>query len=298
LTTLGGSARATAVGGVAILLWSALAVLTTASGAIPPFELMTLSFAAAFAAAAIRAAWLGRVAIRRLRQPGGAWALGFCALFLYHALYFFALRATSPSEASLIAYLWPLLIVLFSAATPGQTLRPAHLAGALLGLAGTALLVLARPAAGAGLAPWLGDAAALGCAFVWSGYSVLNRRYAFVPSDVIAATCGPVALAGLACHLAWEPWVGPTGAQWAAIVALGLGPVGLAFIAWDHATKHGSLPLLGAASYLAPLFSTILLVAFGHAPASLALFAAAALILAGAAVAGLATSVTSDLRRA
>jgi hypothetical protein len=37
------------------------------------------------------------------------------ALFGYHALYFAALRLAPPAEAGLISYLWPLLIVLFSA---------------------------------------------------------------------------------------------------------------------------------------------------------------------------------------
>ena len=48
----------------------------------------------------------------------------------------------------------------------------------------------------------------------------------------------------------------PDPGQWLAIALLGLGPTGLAFLAWDYATKHGRLPLLGALSYLAPLLST------------------------------------------
>ena len=42
-------------------------------------------------------------------------ALGVGGLFGYHALYFAALRLASPVEAGLSCYLWPLLIVLFSA---------------------------------------------------------------------------------------------------------------------------------------------------------------------------------------
>ncbi|WP_298215922.1 hypothetical protein [Acidocella sp.] len=61
--------------------------------------------------------------------------------------------------------------------------------------------------------------------------------------------------------------------------------MGLAFLAWDQATKHGNLPLLGALSYLAPLVSTLLLVLTGHAPASLALALAALLVVGGAALA-------------
>jgi drug/metabolite transporter (DMT)-like permease len=78
----------------------------------------------------------------------------------------------------------------------------------------------------------------------------------------------------------------PVGAwQWAAILLLGLGPTGLAFLAWDYATKHGHLALLGPLSYLAPLLSTLLLVASGETPARLTLLLSALLIIGGSAVA-------------
>jgi drug/metabolite transporter (DMT)-like permease len=283
--TTGRSARATAVGAVAILLWSSLALLTTATPGVPPFELLTLSFAVAFAASLGALAARGREALARLRQPLAPWMLTFAGLFGYHALYFAALKTAPPAEASLVNYLWPMLIVVFSALLPGGRLRLRHVAGAALGLAGTALLLSRGGGVPGDGGPVLGLAAALGAALTWSGYSVLNRRFAEVPSEMIGGVCGAVALAGLACHLALEPSVMPGAGGWAAVVLLGLGPTGLAFFAWDFATKHGNLPVLGALSYLAPLLSTALLVAAGQAEASAALAAAAALTVAGAVVA-------------
>ena len=87
------------------------------------------------------------------------------------------------------------------------------------------------------------------------------------------------------CHVLVEPSVVPSLGQWEAVVLLGLGPTGLAFLAWDHATKHGRLPVLGALSYLAPLVSTLLLILTGQAEGSLMLIAAAALIIGGAVLA-------------
>ena len=90
----------------------------------------------------------------------------------------------------------------------------------------------------------------------------------------------------LACHLAFETTVIPAGAGvWASIVALGLGPVGLAFYVWDHGVKRGDIGLLGVLAYATPALSTLLLVATGYARASLALGLACALVIAGAAVA-------------
>ena len=291
----GASVRATGIGVVAILLWAALALFTARTRGVPPFELLFLTFAVAFAGGLVLV-WM-RGGFARMRQPWPVWATGFGGIFGYHALYFTALNAAPPAEASLIAYLWPLLIVLLAAALPApggagdRRLRPRHLIGAALGLAGTALILLGGRTGGIGPGnigmggSALGYGAAFGCAVVWAGYSVLNRRFPGVPSDVICGICGAVALAGLACHVALERPVRPDAGQWAAILALGIGPVGLAFYAWDHATKHGQLALLGTLSYLAPLLSTLLLIATGEAQASAAILLAAVLVIAGAAVA-------------
>jgi drug/metabolite transporter (DMT)-like permease len=92
-------------------------------------------------------------------------------------------------------------------------------------------------------------------------------------------------MAGALCHFAFEVTAAPDARQWAALVALGIGPTGLAFLAWDHATKHGQLALLGVLAYLAPMLSTAALVLAGLAPASWLLFAAAGLTIAGALIA-------------
>ena len=278
-----GSIRATMIGICAILLWAALALFTVAASGIPSFELLALSFAVAAVSGLVLLAARGRSALADLRQPAAPWLLAFCGLFFYHALYFYALSAAPPAQASVLAYLWPLLIVLLSAALPGEGLRLRHLGGAVLGLGGTALIILSHGASEAVSATSAaGFAAALGCAVVWSGYSVLNRRFADVPSGMLVGVCGAVALAGGLCHVALEPNVAPSPVQWLAVVLLGLGPTGLAFLAWDHATKHGRLPVLGALSYLAPLVSTLLLILTGQTPATASLLLAAILIIAGA----------------
>ena len=279
------TARATAIGIVAILLWAGLALATVGARGLPPFELLALSFAVACLAGLGLLACRGRAGLAELLQPPAPWLTAFCGIFLYHALYFFALSAAPAAEASLIAYLWPLLIVLFAALLPGERLRLRHLLGALLGLGGTALILIGGSPTGASRAGLAGYLAAFACALVWSGYSVLNRRFEGVPSGMIIGVCGAVALAGAACHVAFENTARPDAGQWLAVVVLGLGPTGSAFLAWDHATKHGRLALLGALSYLAPLLSTGLLILAGQASASGTLLVAALLVIGGAATA-------------
>ncbi len=276
--------KATLIGGLAVLLWSLLALFTVGAGELPRFQLMAMTFAVAFLASIgflLRRGWQ---ALAILRQPLGAWVLGVSGLFGYHLFYFLALANAPAVEASLIAYLWPLLIVLFSALLPGARLAWFHLAGALLGFLGAALLVTGERL-DFELAYWPGYAAAAVCALTWSGYSVLNRRFAAVPTEVVAGFCGVVALLAALCHFALETTVMPQGKAWLAVLGLGLGPVGFAFFFWDYGTKRGNLPVLGALSYGAPLFSTLILVAFGLAQSSLSLWLACLMIVGGAALA-------------
>jgi drug/metabolite transporter (DMT)-like permease len=282
------SRAATLIGLGAIGLWSALALLTASAGRIPPFQLAAMTFAIGGGLGLVYAAARGRLAA--FRQPWRVWLVGVGGLFGYHALYFAALSRAPPAEASLIAYLWPLLIVLFSALPPGERLRARHVLGAALGFAGAATL-LAGGSAGFGAHALdaevaFGDALALACAFVWSSYSVLSRRLKAAPTEAVAGFCLATSALAAICHFAFETTIAPAGlTQWAAIVGLGLGPVGLAFYLWDYGVKHGDLRLLGVAAYAAPALSTIILVVAGFAQATASLGLACALIVGGAVVA-------------
>ncbi|MFE7412140.1 aromatic amino acid exporter YddG [Streptomyces laurentii] len=272
--------RATGIGALAVLLWAALALFTTLTGSIPPFQLTAMAFAVGGLLGLPRALRGGREMMRGL--PAGAWVLGVGGLFGYHFFYFLALRNAPAVDAGLIAYLWPLLIVVFSALLPGERLRWWHTAGAVLGLAGTFLLVTGGQGVQLRGAYLLGYLAAAVCALVWSAYSVANRRYPQVPTDMVAFFCLATAVLAGVAHLLFETTVRPDGPQWLAVLALGLGPVGGAFYVWDHGTKHGDIRLLGTFSYFAPLLSTALLVVAGRADASWLVVAACVLIAGGA----------------
>jgi drug/metabolite transporter (DMT)-like permease len=270
-------------------MWSTLAPLTAAAAGIPPLELLAATFGIAFVCGLSGLLLVGgRTAIRKLSQPVRYLAFAVTALFGYHALYFTALRLAPPAQASLLAYLWPLFIVVFSTLGDRQArIQTRHILGTLLGLTGTALLIMSReehqiPAA----SRHLGLLAALGCALTWSSYSVFNRRFRNVPTEAMVIVCGIVAVLGWAAHWVMaEETVLPHLPQWLVILALGIGPVGVAFFAWDYGTKQGNISLLGTLSYAAPVLSTLLLVIFGRASASISLLVACALVTMGAWVA-------------
>ncbi len=278
------STAATLIGLIAILLWGLLALFTVASGEVPPFQLNALCFAIGGMVGA--ATWIRRPhKVRALRQPPQVWAFGIAGLFGYHALYFAALRLAPPAEAALVNYLWPLLIVLFSGLLPGDRLRAIHVAGAVIGFSGVVVLSLGADL-GARPEHIPGYLCAFGAALFWSSYSVLSRRLANVPTDAVVGFCFGTAALSVVCHLLFETTVWPANeVQWAAVVALGLGPLGAAFYAWDIGCKRGDIRLLGVGAYAAPVISTVTLVLAGYAETKLTLWLACALIVGGALVA-------------
>lgn len=274
--------RATLAGFAAVLLWSSLAVLTTATGDIPPFQLLAMGFGIAGLAGVATVLRPGGSGMAGLRQPLAAAVLGIGALFGYHALYFIALKRAPAVEANLINYLWPLLIVVFASLLGGVAVRPAQWLGTVLGLAAAFLLVSRGGGVDIDPAHVPGYLAALGAALVWALYSVLNRRFEAVPSAAMAGACLVVGLLGAAAHLALETTVAPTPLQWGVITVLGLGPTGVAFWLWDVGTKRGDIAVLGTLSYAAPVLSTGLLLLFGRAVPHWTQAVAVALLLAGA----------------
>ena len=274
------SGKATLIGFTAILMWSLLALLTIGSAPVPPFLLNALCFGIGGTFGLI---WTARgPGIGVLRTVSWkVYAFGTAGLFGYHALYFTAFRLAPTAETGLIAYLWPLFIVLLSGLLPGERLGFRQIAGALVAFGGAALLVLHRADTGEGSA--VGMALAFLCAITWAGYSVLSRHLGRVPTESVTVFCLATAALSVAAHLALEDTLWPNNAfGWLSIAALGLGPVGAAFFAWDIGMKKGDIQLLGVASYAAPLLSTLALVAAGIVPATTLILLAAAFIAIGA----------------
>ena len=276
---------ATLIGLTAILMWSLLAVLTVATGKIPAFQLAAMTFGIGAMVGLLT--WIGRPEAKlALRQRPVAWIVGVGGLFGYHALYFLALRFAPPAEAGLLNYLWPLLIVLFSSLLPGERLASHHIVGAVLGLAGTALLFAHNGISGFAPGQLPGLLAAFVAAFVWAGYSVMSRKLKSVPTDAVAGFCLVTAILAVLVHVLLERTVWPdTPLQWLAVIALGIGPVGAAFYAWDVGMKRGDIRVLGAASYATPLLSTSFLILAGFAEPSANIAVAAVLIAGGGLIA-------------
>jgi drug/metabolite transporter (DMT)-like permease len=277
---------ATAIGFLAVLMWGLLAYLSKSAEAIPPLQLNAMGFFVGGLVGAASWPFRPRAHLVLFGQKWQVWALNVGALFGCHLLYFIAIRNAPAVEVSLIAYMWPLLIVVFSAFAPGEKLKWYHILGVVLGVAG-AFIVISKGQfnlLSGGLQ--LGHIIAIPYAIMWAGFSVLIRKYGAVPSDIVVGFCfASATLSGIA-HFALEPTLwNLNSSQVFAVLSLGLLPMGLAFYAWDFGMKHGDRMILGVSSYAAPLLSTLVLIATGFAVYHWSIAVGCLLITAGAIIA-------------
>lgn len=263
---------------LAIGIWSSLAILSTLTLGLPP--LFTTSVALAVGGL------VGLVRARDWRVPLPTFLVGLGGIFGYHALLFAAFSLAPAVEVNILNYLWPLLIVVLSPLVlPGLGLSPRHILGALLGLAG-AVIVVRGGGSGPGGGSLFGLGLAGAAALVWSLYSLLTKRLPPFPTGAVGGFClasgllslGLLALTGGGTLLE----VRPSPGQWLALLALGLGPMGAAFYAWDASLKRGDPRVIGSLAYLTPLLSTFNLVAFGGRRFTASTALALVLIVGGA----------------
>jgi len=268
--------RATLDALAAIALWGTLAVLGLKLRHVPPFLLV--------GTALLLGALVGARGIRLRGLRPRVLLLGVYGLFTYHLCLFLALRLAPPVEANLVNYLWPLLIVVLSPLLLANThLRPRHVAGALMGFGGAALLVTGGKL-GFSREGALGYLFALAAAVIWSTYSLLTKRIGDFPTSAVATFCLASGLLSLACHAIFEERYLPAVADLPYLLVIGLGPMGAAFYLWDRAMKGGDPRVIGTLAYLTPLLSTFLIAAVGEGRVTWLSLAAMALIVGGALV--------------
>ena len=276
----------------AIVLWAGLAPLSVTLHQVPPFLLTGMGLVIGSSVGAVLAVSQGQ----SWRVPLSTLALGVYGLFGFHFLLFIALRNAPPVQANLVNYLWPLGIVLMAPLLlPGVRLHARHFVAALLGFSGAAVAILGGADLQVSFA-W-GYLPALGSAFIWASYSLLTQRVRAYPAAALGLFGLVSGVLSLGCHVLLEPAVELSMRDWGFLVALGLGPLGVAFYFWDAALKRGDARLIGILSFLTPLLSTLaLLLLRGEAP-SLSVALAATLIVGGAVLGARADPARSSSKR-
>lgn len=282
ITSKSGKSRSILLVLITVLLWSFLAVFTTKLRHIPPFLQVGITLTLAGA--------VNLPFIKHWKVPPVTLFVGTAGIFGNLFFYYLAFQLAPPVEVNLINYLWPVLIVLLSPLfLRGYRLKPWQVLGALLGLAGTYIMISGGNASfTSGYFP--GYLSAMLGALIWAVYSLLIKR---MPAFHYGAVGGFSLLSGLLALLVFYiqrrnglplPEISPI--DWINLVLVSLGPIAAANLTWKLAVKEGDPATIGSFAYLTPLLSTMNLAFFGGQMISLIHAVAMVLILVGAVLGG------------
>lgn len=211
------------------------------------------------------------------------WLVGVTGLFGFHIFYFLALRFAPPIEATLIIYLWPLLLGVLLA-TKGN--KRFAVLGGIIGFCGTVVMIAdgLDTKQGESALAVVGYLCALGCALIWTNYSWFLSK---TKSDVedISWVALAVACIALVCHLLFENGVWDlTNTEVAMLIIIGIGPAGGAFYLWDIGMKQGNQSWLASISFGTPVIASVSLYLFGFSELTVSIIVATLLIVVGAVV--------------
>jgi drug/metabolite transporter (DMT)-like permease len=275
------------------LLWAGNAVVGRLMvGLVPPITLNFLRWALALLILLPLARWV-------LAPGSGLWAhwrrfavLGLLGVGLYNALQYLALRTSTPLNVTLVGSSMPLWMLAIGRLCFGAPVRRPQLVGALLSMAGVAV-VLARGdwAQLARLTLVPGDLYMLAATITWALYSWLLARPA-EPAP-IRADWAAFLLAQVVFGLGWSGVF--TAAEWAAgdthiawgwplalaLLYVALGPAVLAYRFWGLGVQRAGPALAGFFSNLTPVFAALLSALFLGEPPQLYHGVAFVLIIAG-----------------
>lgn len=264
----------------AIVLWASFATLVSRAPDVPPLLLTGLALCAGSLTCVHR--------LRDWRVPLRTLAFGVACLFVYNAGLVMAFRLAPIAEANLINYLWPLILVLLGTPVWRGADGVAKIAGALLGFGGCIVAILSGPGDVAFSPAYAaGYAMALLAAVVWAVYSLGARWLPPFSSWAVGGFCLGAGLLAIASHLVLEPPAALPLASLGWVLAIGLGPLGIAFVLWDYAMRHGNAAQIGVLGYGTPVLSMLGLALAGHVRDRdwSMVFLACTLIVAGVALA-------------
>lgn len=294
-STTTAAARYSALGMVAIVLWSTTIAfsraLTEQLGTFTAaFWIYTLAGAAGLAIAALRPGG----GIQHMVRLPRLYLWGCGALFVLYIVFLYLAIGTAGNRTQVVAvgllnYLWPGLSLVFSVPLLRRKASPWLGVGIALALAGVWMATGAGQEGG--LAAMVREGSllpyslAIAAAISWGLYSTLSKRWGgdqeggAVPIFLLASGL----LLGALRLTAFETTV------WSARTLVELGymallPGMLAYVLWDVAVRKGNLVLVASLSYLTPLLSTIFSsVVLGVQPGP-GLWLGALLVMAGAVI--------------
>lgn len=274
------ASRGNIAGMVALVLWSSTSLLIALCAAFPAVFLTALTSLIGAVIFIARWVWRKEPLKEHFKFPYQIVLMAVAGIGGYRILLFASMYYAEPVEASLINYLWPILLVVFSGFLPDEKLKWYHLCGGFLGFLG--ILFIFSNGLDLFVNFSLGHLLALGAAVTWAVFSVASRATKKYSSSIIPIAMLYSAIILFVFSYFTEDWHSISINTTDIIYMVILGATSaVGYFLWDVGMKYGNIQILGVLSYFVVVLSTFLLIIFGMAAPSYSVFMALIFILSG-----------------
>lgn len=252
------------------LFWAGNALVGRATvGQVPPVGLSFWRWAVALVII-LPFTWRSLVAALPVLKAnwGAVLFLAVTSVTAYNTLLYLAVQTTTAINATLVASTMPLMIMIIARLWLKEAIRPAQLLGILVsGLGVAAVVSRGEPARLLALQFTPGDGLMQLATLSWAVYSLGLRRWR-LPVDGLTLLTALIAV-GLAVIFPLYLWELSTGARmaqgWqapAAVLFTAVFPSLAAYYFWNRGVQAVGASVAGQFTYLIPLFTAIMAVAF------------------------------------
>jgi drug/metabolite transporter (DMT)-like permease len=184
-------------------------------------------------------------------------ALGFLGTFLYYVLLYGALNLTTASEGFILAYTWPILVLLLAFVLLKEKITARKIIAILMGFLGIVVIVTKGKIWSLDFTNAYGDLLAILAAFTFALFSILGKKFKYdqTVSAFIYFLSSLVFISVTMVLFFQFPW--PSFKIWPWLIYNGFFVNGITYIFWFKALEHGDTHIISSALYLTPFLSLI-----------------------------------------
>jgi len=188
--------------------------------------------------------------------------LGFLGTYLYYVLLYGALALTSASEGFILAYTWPMLVIILAFPLLREKLTIKKLCSIFISFLGIVVIVTHGSIFTLSFTSLQGDILALGGAGVFALFSVLGKKYQY--DQVVSVFIYFVtALVFITPTLfLFSSLKMPSFHVWLWLLLNGFLVNGVSYVFWFKALEYGDTSVISNALYLTPFLSLVYIALF------------------------------------
>ncbi len=191
------------------------------------------------------------------REYGAMFLLGFLGNYLYYIFLYGALARTTASEGFILAYTWPMLVLVLSFIILKEKVTVKKLVGITISFLGIIIITTKGNLLDFNFTSTSGNILAIIGAFVFALFSVLGKKYNFDQTIGVFIYFFSALIFITPTLFIFSQFVWPSSEVLPWIIYNGIFVNGISYIFWFKALENGETHIISNLLYLTPFISLI-----------------------------------------